>query len=453
MTRLGYPTFAQLAWETPTQLGTNVWATQVSMLLADAIALAALGDSGIVPDLVLGHSYGEFAALFAAGAWDLETAIRMTKARCDGITTVASGSAGMLATNASPELLESLFKTVSGVLYIANFNAPDQAVVGGKRPQLELLAKALESHSQQARILAVPAAFHTPLMAGSSRLLEQQLRGAELHPLRVPMISTVTNALVRDAAEIRRNLAAQLTTPVRYSQLIAQLAAERPTVFVEVGPQQTMTRLNRRILGNEAITIACDNPKRAGLEPLLAVQAFLDCLGVMAPSESPAMKRPAQVSTSSTSQGSSGIPTMHDNIPHFDATERRRTKMRGGAGAQPAGAANGDAPTAAPRPAVKAPASSAVAVNRLTTHTAAKSPAVPQPQNHVTTPRQPAPAAVLAPKSPPAAPVAARNGNTPHNNAVSATANGSASHAAANERLDASAAACERKQGTRAGGA
>ena len=75
------------------------------MLLADALVLAALADRGIRPDLVLGHSYGEFVALYAAGAWDFATAVRMTQARCAGIeAAVAGGETGMLATDATPEV-------------------------------------------------------------------------------------------------------------------------------------------------------------------------------------------------------------------------------------------------------------------------------------------------------------------------------------------------------------
>jgi acyl transferase domain-containing protein/acyl carrier protein/NAD(P)-dependent dehydrogenase (short-subunit alcohol dehydrogenase family) len=325
MTRIGYPTFSQLAWTSPSQLGKDVWSTQISMLLADAIVLAALRDRGIAPDLVLGHSYGEFAAIYAAGALDLETAARLTKARCEGIVTFASNGSGMLATDAPQDVIERVSSRISRELYAANYNAPDQTVIGGKREHLNTLATALQAESHQARVLPVPAAFHTPLMAGASRLLEEGLRGAAVQKPQVALFSTVTNALVRDAADIRRNLGSQLTTPVRYCQLIEQLAAEQPTVFVEVGPQQTLTRLNRRIVSDSADTVACDNPKRAGLEPLLCAQALLECLGacgptkssLIIPSLSPALK-------SSTEMG-----TMDDQIPHFDATERRRTKMRG----------------------------------------------------------------------------------------------------------------------------
>jgi len=331
MARLGFPTFAELAWNTPTKLGADVWTTQVAMLLADALVLAALAERNIQPDLVLGHSYGEFPALYAAGVWDFETAVRMTRARCEGISAVAVGDSGMLATDAAADVAEAIMKTVPGHSYLANLNAPDQTVIGAKRLVLDKLAIALQAKSLQARILSVPAAFHTPLMAGASRLLADQVQSATLQAPRVPFVSTVTNSEIADPAQIRRNLAAQLTTPVRYAELIARLAAERPTVFVEVGPQQTFTKLNRRILDAEASVIACDNPKRPGLEPLAYVQALLECLGAYG------VAAPATAVSVTTSHSEPNRKPMSDEIPHFDATEVRRAKMRdGSAGKSPA---------------------------------------------------------------------------------------------------------------------
>ena len=166
MRRLGYPGFAELAWNSPTQLGSSIWHTQAAMLLADLISLAAVRERGIEPDLVLGHSYGEFPALYAAGVWDLETLIRMTWARCEGISTIASSQAGLLATNAPVAEIQQALAASGAQAYLANYNAPDQTVVGGKRAQLELLTAALSQSGHTVRMLDVPAAFHTPLMAG-----------------------------------------------------------------------------------------------------------------------------------------------------------------------------------------------------------------------------------------------------------------------------------------------
>ncbi len=361
LARLDCPTFSQLAWTVPAQLDSDIWAAHLSTLAADVIALTALQELGIVPDLVLGHGDGEFATLYAAGVCDLETAVRMARARCADIDAIAPTNGGMLVTDAPPELVERLAAEISDALYLANHDAPDQTVVGGKLADLESLARALEARSHQGKILAMRAALHTPLMAGASRVLDQQLAGVELRPPGVRLVSTVTNAPVRDAAEIRRNLAAQLETPVHYAQLISQLAAEQPTVFVEVGPRQTLTGLNRRILGPGAEAIACDNLKRPGLEPLLSVQALLECLGVL--SAAPSLKaiprvapatQPAKVVTSSATVAASDAGFRNQPIPHFDATEQRRAKMRRAHSGAEGAKANGSAAHAVP-PAVTLP--------------------------------------------------------------------------------------------------
>ena len=118
-------------------------------------------------------------------------------------------------------------------------------------------------------------------MEGVGALFKRTLDALSIHPPRVPMLSTVTNRYVAEPDEIRSNLAAQLTTPVRYFELVQRIAEEQYTVFVEVGPQQALTRLNRRILEGREVAgiIACDNPKRAGLEQLLHVRALLECVG------------------------------------------------------------------------------------------------------------------------------------------------------------------------------
>ncbi len=205
----GHPTFAELAWSAGDRLGQDVWTTQVSMLLADALLLAALTDRGVRADLVLGHSYGEFVALYAAGAWDLPTAVRMTQARCAGIeAAVAGGETGMLASDATPDVIEQISSSLGLDLYVANLNAPDQCVVGGTRQHLATLATALTEQGRQAKILAVPGAFHTPLLSTASRPLEEALREATIAVPNVKFVSTVNNSVIGEPAEIRRNLGA-----------------------------------------------------------------------------------------------------------------------------------------------------------------------------------------------------------------------------------------------------
>ncbi|MGD9854398.1 MAG: SDR family NAD(P)-dependent oxidoreductase, partial [Planctomycetaceae bacterium] len=308
----GEGSFAEIAWESGSPLGTDVWTTQLAMLLADYVMLRVLKQRGIVPDVVLGHSYGEFAALVAAGSWDLSEAIRITRARCDAIETSLTTQGGMLATSATPDEIAESTAELQDDVFIANLNAPDQTVVGGKKPALRELERLLKARSRHTRLLPVPCAFHTPLMQSAVGPFEQSLRQARIDAPRVTTYSVANNQQVADADDVRRNLAAHLTHPVRYMELIRQIADEAPTVFVEVGPQQALTRLNARILSDsEPDLIACDQPKRPGIEQLFHVQALLEVCRALEQRET--VEAP---------------PAPILEIVHFDATARRRAKMR-----------------------------------------------------------------------------------------------------------------------------
>lgn len=325
----GFPTFADLAWERSEQLGSDIWRTQLAMLLANLISHAAIVEMGIQPDLVSSHSYGEFAAVTAAGAWDLASVLTAARARVDGIEATPTARGTMLATPAPPQLIEQLAAALPERAYLANYNAPDQTVVGGREDSLRQLSKLLDVMGHKSQMIPVPCPFHTPWMEGSGRLLEQALAALPIEPPRVPLLSSVTNRYVAEPEEIRANLTAQLITPVRYCDLINRIATDRDTVFVEVGPQQALTRLNRRILEGREVPgiIATDHPKRPGSEQLLHVRALLECVGAF-PGHTAGARSEwgwcANVSVTASAPGKH----RKGSVVHVDGTERRRSRMR-----------------------------------------------------------------------------------------------------------------------------
>jgi acyl transferase domain-containing protein/acyl carrier protein len=257
MARLGYPSFAEIAWNGQSGLGTDIWLTQVSVLLADTIAFAAAKEQGLAPDVVAGHSYGELAALVAAGAWTLEQAIVATRARAESIRPGGT----LIATDAPAEVIEKL--AAGSPVHIAIRNAPGQIIAGGEIAAIEAVRDKLAAAGFSGMILPVPAAFHTPLLAGAGETFGRALEQASLFPPAIPVLSGVTNRYVAEPSDIRRNLAAQLSTPMDYPAMIRRLADEGVSTFVEIGPKQTLTRLNERILnGAGAQSIAIDDPKR-----------------------------------------------------------------------------------------------------------------------------------------------------------------------------------------------
>ncbi len=336
LVRHGYPDFGQMAWENPEHLGVDVWITQLAMLAADLIMHAALTSFGVKPDLVAGHSLGEFAALTAAGAWGLEGVILALRSRFETIQALPTKGA-LLAVGAPPEVIEPLLKTLADRAYVANINAPEQTIMGGKRETLEQLAALLKTRRLPAQLLPVPCAYHTPLLAAAGPILRRSLDALVVRPPRTPVLSSVTNRYVVEPADIRDNLAAQLTTPVRYVELIERIVSDDETVLIEVGPQRTLTNLNQQILGQRnnptaashspphrrsVSFVACDNPKQPGVESLIQVRVLLECMGVAGLDSSqrgslgqtivPAQTRPAQ----------------RGSIVVIDATEKRRAKMR-----------------------------------------------------------------------------------------------------------------------------
>ncbi len=327
MALLGLPGFDEISADSGRQLGVDVFRTQVAMLLADVIVFRSLSSLGVEPSVISAHSYGEFPALVAAGAWSLEQAIGATAARCRSIDTTWTGpESQMLSTSAPADVVQRLIGSLAEV-YVSHHNAPDQTVVAGRTASVDELAARLRAERFDTRPLAVPRPFHTPLLASAQEPFRRALEAAWLTPPRVPLASGVTCQVVGNAEEIRANLVNQLTTPVHYVDLVRQLAASGVTIFVEVGPQQVLTRLNRRILaGTAAACIASDNSKRPGLEQLCRVRALLECSGALdEPERTP--------QTASRGTDSRPREPLASEFVNFDATQRRKAKLRGGAAA------------------------------------------------------------------------------------------------------------------------
>jgi malonyl CoA-acyl carrier protein transacylase/NAD(P)-dependent dehydrogenase (short-subunit alcohol dehydrogenase family) len=316
MRGLGLPSFEEIAWNPAADLAGDVWLAQISVLLADLIVYAAVTAAGVKPDIITAHSYGEYAALVAAGSWTLEQAIRVTRARCRAVEASPAANGAMLSTTAPADAVERLI--ASGDAYIANYNAPDQTVIGGDKETISRLSERLGADGFEARLLPVPRPFHTPLMAEVKEPMRRALEEEKLFPPRVPLLSSVTNRYVAEPADIRANLVEQLTRPVRYMDLVGRLVDEGVTLFVEVGPRQILTGLHRRLIGGRAGAAGCDHPKRAALDQLCRARALLECAGAPA---SGVEARPESTARSEKA------PIKHP-IVHFDATSQRRERLR-----------------------------------------------------------------------------------------------------------------------------
>ncbi len=277
LARHGMPSFATMAWIETDGLGVDVLRTQVSILCADMLALRAVESLGIRADFVAGHSFGEFAALAAAGAWDFENALLGTIARCRAIEACDHVQGAMLSVAAPVEEVERLRQLATEPVFAANLNAPDQTVIAGTRSAVDHFESLARSHKVACKRLAVPRPFHSPLMADVRAPLAEGLASVTMNAPRIPIISTVTVDRVVSGDAMRANLLDQLTSPVRYTETVAKLAEMGARIFIEVGPQRILTGLNERILANrDAVALSTDDKSRPGIARLLAIEACLD---------------------------------------------------------------------------------------------------------------------------------------------------------------------------------
>ncbi|HEX3334651.1 MAG TPA: beta-ketoacyl synthase N-terminal-like domain-containing protein, partial [Acidimicrobiales bacterium] len=250
--------------------------------LAMTEMLAAVG---IVPEGAAGHSYGELAALAAAGVFDAETLLRLSAARGDAIVAAAGGDdvdAGtMAAVNAPVDVVAKAIGNRDDVV-IANYNSPSQMVISGTRGGVESVAATLAADGVAAKVLNVHCAFHSPLLASAPEHLAVALQSAALSPPRVPVwTNTTATPYPEDVEEIRSVLSGQVARPVHFVDEIEAMYEAGIRVFVEAGPGRVLTQLVGKILGARPHrAIATDVAGEHGVVRLLSALAELAVLGV-----------------------------------------------------------------------------------------------------------------------------------------------------------------------------
>jgi len=338
MRELGYGSFDEIAGGAAENLGSDIWATQVAMLLADTIVDDTLRQLGLKPCVVAGHSFGEYAAIVSANGWSGADAIRATRRRYESILMAMDGDGAMAASDADEASIEHALRDFADSAFIANRNAPDQTVIGGRKPAIEAVAERLRAAGHTARLIKVPCAFHTPLMAPAAEHFAHAIRDITLRDPHIPVVSTAGLGVMGDASQLRASLIKQLTEPVRYAEVLSVVLAHKPALVVEAGPRQTLTQLNKKNYHeSDVVFIASDVVRRPGAKTLLGVVAQAECLGCMEPA-------PAELAPLAREKLSAGKTTARaPRVLVHDATERRYAKMRSRSEAGAAqGGENGD---------------------------------------------------------------------------------------------------------------
>jgi len=247
--------------------------TRVAQPALGAVELAAfrlLGEFGVAADMVGGHSYGEYAALAAAGVFDAEQLARLSEARGRWIVDAAERDLGTMAAVSAPaELVEEITDGVEDV-WIANFNAPRQTVISGSLAAVEEAIERLKDRGVQTRPIPVSCGFHSPLVAPARDRLIDELRELAMAGPNLPAYSNSTAApYPADPAMVRKLLSQHLVTPVRFSQEIEAMYEAGARIFVEVGPKAVLTGLVGQVLdGRPHLALPLDRPGRPGLGQL-----------------------------------------------------------------------------------------------------------------------------------------------------------------------------------------
>jgi [acyl-carrier-protein] S-malonyltransferase len=238
----------QLCFEGPVEDLVDTEVQQPALVTTSLAFDAALRSRGIVPDVVVGHSVGEFAALGSAGALSSRDAIQLVRERGIAMAEVAKAHPGSMAAilGLADEAVEALCRKIANV-WPANYNCPGQLVISGETPSVdEACLEAEREGARRAIRLRVSGAFHSPLVARAADRLRPAIDRVSFHDPRAAFMSTVT-AKLEDAQRYGGLLVDQLTAPVKFTQAAGELIAQGVTVFVEVGPGNVLSGLLKRI--------------------------------------------------------------------------------------------------------------------------------------------------------------------------------------------------------------
>ena len=223
--------------------------TQPAVFLHSVILAKTLGDE-FKPEMAAGHSLGEFSALTAAGALSFEDGLRLVSARAQAMQKACElKPSTMAAIIALPdEKVEEICASIPGVVVAANYNCPGQIVISG---EIEAIAAACEAAkaagAKRALPLKVGGAFHSPLMEPARAELASAIEATEIHTPVCPVYQNVDALPHTDPAEIKANLVAQLTAPVRWTQTVQNMVTDGATEFVELGPGKVLQGLVSKI--------------------------------------------------------------------------------------------------------------------------------------------------------------------------------------------------------------
>jgi [acyl-carrier-protein] S-malonyltransferase len=223
--------------------------TQPAVFLHATILAQVLGDS-FAPDMVAGHSLGEFSALVANRCLSFEDGLKLVSQRAQAMQKACALEPSTMAAVLGLEdaVVEEICDNTPGTVVAANYNCPGQLVISGSLKAVETACiKLTEAGARRALMLPVGGAFHSPLMAPAQDELGKAIEATEFAPPICPIYQNVTASAVTDPGAIKSNLLSQLTAPVRWTQSVQQMIRDGASGFIEVGPGNVLQGLVKKI--------------------------------------------------------------------------------------------------------------------------------------------------------------------------------------------------------------
>lgn len=233
--------------------------TQPAIFLHSVILSKVLGKN-FAPQMVAGHSLGEFSALVANGTLSFEDGLQLVAKRAAAMQKACELQPGTMAAVLGLEdaKVEELCATIDGIVTPANFNCPGQLVISGELKAVEAACEKMkEAGAKKALILSVSGAFHSVLMKPAEEELAAAIEQTAFHKPLCPVYQNVTTTAVSDENAIKTNLIKQLTAPVKWTQSVQQMIADGATEFIEVGPGKVLQGLVKKI-NKEAVVASAE---------------------------------------------------------------------------------------------------------------------------------------------------------------------------------------------------
>ncbi len=222
--------------------------TQPAVFLHSVILAKTL--TNFKPEMVAGHSLGEFSALVANGTLSFEDALQLVSKRAMAMQKACEITPSTMAAvlNLDDKVVENICASIDGVVVAANYNCPGQLVISGETKAVELACEKMkEAGAKRALMLAVNGAFHSPLMQPAQEKLAAAIEQTKFRTAMIPVYQNISTKAVTDQEEIKQNLIKQLTGPVKWTQSVQNMIKDGADNFIEVGPGKTLQGLIKKI--------------------------------------------------------------------------------------------------------------------------------------------------------------------------------------------------------------